>query len=332
MSKAEEKDFSVLTEAQAERDYSLVEGIRKLYVLPLLDELEAAIPSYCSLSEWDKYAALMKMNNELVEECKKAGHCFGDSLPLDFGGAMYGTMYAGRSAAIPQGHPKTAVRYIAGFSSSIEDRCGYNFTDTCFLDGASYYLAPLPFKIAAVALHIQQSILIPHVEACRFAAGIDSQTNPRRIMITGIKSDLGQVIAWDIRIRDTHPENRMLEDIARLLRNYVEEDTAKTINAGRYSITPYAEFAPAGHADHVKEARTRDGRTDALYNFVKFELPTMGYHAPGQAPENNTDLEGISWKRAQRLFEEVHPLFEKYKDSIAFQKSFRQAASVRESR
>ena len=49
-----EKDYSELTDAQKERDLSIIEGIRKLHVKPLADEIRAAVPEWDGLNEWER--------------------------------------------------------------------------------------------------------------------------------------------------------------------------------------------------------------------------------------------------------------------------------------
>ena len=71
------KDFDSLTPAQMSRDSMLVEKVREEYIVPLLDELEKAIPSYSAMDEWERFVALMKLNEDVAP--------VGDFLMLDFG-------------------------------------------------------------------------------------------------------------------------------------------------------------------------------------------------------------------------------------------------------
>jgi len=329
-----EKDYSELTDAQKERDLSIIEGIRKLHVKPLADEIRAAVPEWDGLNEWERYLALMRLNDEVLHRCREAKNSFGDSLSIDFGNyeenprlGMYGAVYSGMSTFVVNGSGDTVIRHIAGFSQRGIDRSALDFMNTLFLNN-DFERLPLPFKIAAVALHIQQSVLISHVDACRFAAGFDEEPNLRRVMISSIEADLGQVIGWNISIRDTYPDRDMLKEIAGLLRNYVSDATS---NGREYIDLRYLQFAE--YDPNIKQTRDLNDDTNTLYDFVTYELPSMGCYPGRMKPSGGRKLTHITWNDAFAIFEQRYPRLQgRYIDGDSFKHSYQQARKNREGR
>ena len=318
------KDFDSLTPAQMSRDSMFVDNIREELVNPLLDELEEAIPGYGAMGDWDRFIALMKLNEDVAP--------VGDFLMLDFGyhpdrGSMRGAVFTGGMPMVLMKVVDGAEVYIPYFQSALNTSDTYLINRTLGAalvedeEGSDPF--PLPFRIAAVALYLRQCIAISEIESCRFAAGIVDNPKLTRWMAKPLEEVGGQRYGWTLTLRDTRPENEMALHIARALRQRTVEDAAyygKDVKALYGVVSLYAEYEPG-----KGQTRSRHETTESLVHFIERFLPAHGYHVG-----RSGDGERISWEQAMEMFKEQYPrLAHKYNSVKSFADSYRNARKAR---
>lgn len=318
------KDFDSLTQAQVSRDYMFVDNVREELINPLLDELEEAIPGYKSMDEWERFIALMKLNEDAAP--------VGDFLMLDFGryadkGNMRGAAFTGGIPMILMTKQDGAEVYIPYFQNALNTTDAYLLSRTLGAvlvePGEDYEPFPLPFRIAAIALYLRQNVLISEIESCRFAAGLTDVPKLSRWIAQPLEAISRQRYGWSLVLRDTRPENEMALHVARALRQKAADETAwlgedaKTL----YGVVPlYAEYEPG-----KKQTRSRHETTESLVDFIERFLPAHGYHV-GRAG----DGEKLTWEQAMEMFKEQYPkLAHKYNSVKSFSDSYRNARKVR---
>ena len=318
------KDFDSLTSAQMSRDSMFVDSVREALINPLLEELEGAIPGYKCMDEWDRFIALMKLNEDVAP--------VGDFLMLDFGhnnekSNMRGAVFTGEMPMILMTKLDGTEVYIPYFQNA------QNTPDANILTkmlGAvlvdpdeDYEPFPLPFRVAAIALYLRQNVIVSEVESCRFAAGLTDMPKLSRWIAQPLESRSMQRYGWSLMLRDTRPENEMALHIARALRQKAADDTAWLGEDAKtfYGVVSlYAEYESG-----KKQTRSRHETTESLVDFIERFLPAHGYHV-GRTGEG----ERLSWEQAMEMFKEQYPkLANKYNSVKSFADSYRNARKAR---
>ena len=289
------EDFATRTEAQSLRDDAFLSATRERFVEPLVSELRAAIPNYEHLGWYERFGALMQMNEEHAPK--------GAALLLDFGTVASGVTEDGVEVAYANKPARGLV--FSGTSSGygIEERDGLKiYTPLLAEDGLgvgpftfrvdetilSDTALPLPFRVAALALYVRQNTFSTLADSCRFAAGQVQLENSRRWYLDPIVSGLGELFGWRVLVRDITPTNPLAQHIAGVMR-----DAAAT---QRYT-RPIADLTP-----RKERRRTRRQSTEAIVWFVDVYLQENGMHVLRSGEGRK-----ISWKRAYDMFREMFP-------------------------
>lgn len=300
------KNYRGITEAQRLRDGAFISMVREKYVTPLVAELEQAIAGYSDMEPYGRFMALMELNEEHAP-------C-GESLLLDFGYVGRGTDERGNLCADASLTSRGLVFSGTRFNYSCEMRNGVPVYSETFrqlfpvgskgdirpiLDSDAYGSLPLAFRVALVALYVRRNVFATNRDACLFAAGIRKTIELRRYFVDGVKTEDGELLGWNVMIRDARPENAFLISLGKMLR-----ESAKA-------------YAEAGNIAEYENAnsRTRRDSTETLIAFIEVSLPARGIHV-GRGGN-------ASWKKAFALFEEEHPGM--YKNPKAFENSYHNA-------
>ena len=322
-----EKGFDQVTDAQRVRDAEYIEVIRRELVAPLLEDLEAAIPNYKAMGEAERFVELMKLNEPHALE--------GFYLPLDFGsidgfGQARGAVFSG-CTNLHAYHEKGGAKiyqplfedYPVGTSGSLISDIGFLISPPDGFGeglGKVYTELPLPYRIAVVALCIKQNVVVSPVKACRFAAGWDETLEPRRWVAHSVQGSTFQRFGWLIAIRDTTPSNDFCKHLGGTLRSIVSRQTESFPGW----IDKDGEHFPLYSADKTNK-RTRRDSTKALMDYFDRYLPEHGLYV-GRSGNG----ERISWKRAYKLFNDLHPNI--YKSDKSFRNAYFNARKAREGR
>lgn len=318
MSKSD-KDFDSLTDSQRARDAALVEHIRGVFIVPLIAELESAIPGYSDMDKADRFAELMKLNEVNAPN--------GAYLMLDFGRLNYerlvSAVYSGDSSShvVYTQHKGGFKTYEPLFRESFGGVPGAIITDIEYLleppDGHdvgfrdAYEHFPLPFKIAVIAQYIRQNVVTTAQNACLFAAGCIDSLETSRFLLRAMEGTSFQRFGWSITLRDTMPENEMGIFLAQSMRR------AAIAESKRFPGWPVGdgEALMPLYANDKGQTRTRHQSTQLLEDFFTRYLPQNGLYV-GRSGKG----ERISMKRAHAIFNEKHPGL--YKSPTSFANSY----------
>ncbi len=311
------KDFSSLSESQKMRDNSILDEIHSEYVAPLIDELCSLIPNYSSMDDRSKFVQLLLLNEEFALN--------GDWLQVDFGymsdmNRAIAAFYSGEQSHYYQEWDGVKA-YIPYYVSA--DEIGVplnplmpfwasipNYTDE---GRKSFDALPICFRIAVIARTIQQNLLVTLRDACRYAAGFDTELTLKRFRVRAYESSEMQRFGWCVDIRDTSPENELMLKIAGDIRLEVKSHEGK-----QYSCSPlYTETDKPR-----KRRRTRHESTEKLIAFVDIVLPGRGYYV-GRKGKG----ERLSWDSAYSMFCEEFPGI--YNSVKSFRDSYYNAKKAR---
>ena len=315
-------DFDRMTESQRMRDAAFLGRMWRRYVVPLAQELEEAVPGYGAMGAYEKFVALMRLNEEHAPD--------GTPLPLDLAVVEGGIDEDGRHVAYANGRASGLVFSGRSDQYEMEDRNGVAVysariaggrpigidrggkVDAASLDDSTL---PLPFRVALLALYVRQNVFVTTADSCRFAAGIVRNPELRRWFIDGIESDQRQLFGWTVHIRDTTPTNELVIYLAQQMRRSAERaERAHRLYSGARSVAELDQGA--------KRRRTRQQSTELLVWFIDEYLPSQGMHV-GRTGSG----EHVSWKRAYEMFDEMHPGL--YKDFRSFSNSYHNAKRAR---
>ena len=325
--------YDELTEPQQVRDSAIVEQIRAAYIEPLLAEINEAIPDYANLDDWGKFLALMRLNEEVALK--------GDCLMLDFGwcsndGRAYAAVYSGDTRPCICNEFEGVKVYTPLYRDSVMGtgeqghlhNIGYLLNSPNmrkeysplhdFYDESVYHGLPLPFRVALLALYLRQNVLVRHMDACRYVAGMDSQIDCKRFMIEEARSERFQNYGWILRIRDTMPSNDMMKALARVMRWSTKSNAELLGPTNVDGSLLYAEYEP-----NKRQRRTHNKSTELLIDFVEREIPSRGFHVGRKGSG-----EPLSWDKAYLMFNELHP--DIYSSTKSFRDSYYNAKKARE--
>ena len=316
------KDYRLLTESQLKRDGAFLDSVVSRFIVPLLNDLANAIPGYFQLSEWERFVALMRMNQAYFDKSN------GNALCLDFGyceeqqKGMRGWVFPHVALFTGDVCSDDAISFHPLFQ---ESQAG--MVDTFEHSGKTvesierlptdFHITfdelPLPYRIAVIALHIRQSIITTREGSCRLAAGWDTQISIHRQYIQPLITEGMQRYGWSVLIRDTIPENKMGEDIVRRIKTWVETDLSlypAYLDTADGNIPTYAEHEP-----DKKQRRANRETTNNLRDFFTRYLPSENLYV-GRSGEGKR----ISQAEAFELFDEMYP--GQYCDCDSFFKSY----------
>lgn len=310
------KDYKHLTESQKQRDLSFLQDVTERYLNPLLVELNEAIPSYSELSEWERFMALMRINQEYFEN--------GNALCLDFGYCeerqiqMRGWVFPHTNLLTPIDYGDGVTVFDPWFQESqvgTIERMVFSGNVQVVLERRPdmYNALPLPYKIAVMALHIRQNVITTRIASCRCAACWDNSLTVYRQLATQIIGANQQRFGWSVFIRDTMPENNMGIDIAKTLKALAEADISLNdayIETKSGDVPTYAEHEP-----DKKQRRANRQTTNNLKDFFTRYLPSQNLYV-GRSGEGTR----ISQSEAFELFDAMYP--NQYCDYDSFFKSY----------
>ena len=298
-------DYDELTEAQRLKDEAFIDVARRKYVTPLVGELEKAIEGYSKMDAYDRFLALMRLNEKHAPK--------GESLLLEFGyvgggvdenGVHYadakletrGLVFSG----IQLGYRCEMQSGVPVYSKAINLKRPFGTDEdiSSILNGGVYSSLPLAFRVALVALYVLQNVFTTNADACRFAAGIKNNVELRRFFVDRIRTEDGELLGWDVLLRDARPENDLMKSLGKMMR-----DSAKS-NVETQRIAEYEDA----------KSRKRRDTTETLIAFIEVVLPSRGMHV-GRG--------GISWKKAFGYFDVEHPGM--YKNPKSFENAYHNA-------
>ena len=297
--------YDELTEAQRLRDEAFINAVRKKYVAPLVAELDAAVDGYSKMIPYDRFLALMRLNEEHAPN--------GESLLLEFGYVGGGVDENG----VPYADASLTTRGLVFSGIQLNYHCEmrngvpvYSKAICCphpigtdgdilsILDGYAYDNLPLAFRVALIALYVRQNVFTTNANACCFAAGIRNDVELRRFFVDRIRTESGELLGWDVMLRDARPENDLMKSLGRMMR----ESANRNIETQRIA-----------ESEKAKSRKRRD-TTETLIAFIDEVLPSRGMRV-GRV--------GISWKKAFQYFEEIHPGM--YKNPKSFENAYHNA-------
>lgn len=312
--KLSELALAKLSAPQLDRDRQFIEVIRKEVVTPLLAELEDAVPGYSSLSDIDKYLALLRLNEEHAPDGERFLVDFGH-LPMvdertsdvyytDTVCAFFSGKKMYQNDCLTTTVRNEAKRYIPIFiqgnsglplSSFINGNLWLNFSSEEFLN--NYYVKLPPcFKVALVAELVRQNVVASRAAACRFAAGFDDSIHATGIDASLLVDSRGQRYGWTVTFRATKPSNDAVIELASWMRNVVDESIK--MNSLASSIPDFdGSYAPLFAVDTPARG-PREGTLDLIW-FIDDYLPSNDRRV-GRGGN-------ISWTDAFLMFDEMFP-------------------------
>lgn len=307
------------TSDQMLRDKAVISFFRETYVDPLQSDLDTLVPGYKTMSDVDKLVALLRLNEEHAPNGSWLLVDFGSLLPYwDTECAFYaGIPLVSDYQEEPDGPRMFKPRYtfkegLGSYRSLLIISDGKVGTALIQPDIIFTEDLPITFKLAVIAHTLMANAFVDLRQACRFVAGIgDDEPTPFRIRAREVETRTGQHFGWSIDIRDTYPSNKLMIDIAKLLRNCNDsgDSTLPSMIATNVGVQPrhaeHEQLLPGQHNSKGKSLSHKRGpreSTRTLLEFVDGYLPSLGYHV-----WRTGDGEKISWDDAFRMFCEKYP-------------------------
>ena len=333
--------YGQLTVVQRKRDEDVIDEIRRNYIEPTLSILEAHYPDYLTMSDHDKFKALMLLNESHAPKGEYLLLDFGDCTACNgndlMGCRMSSAVFTGISWARkdPPSNsecPNTFkpmfrpigynVDHWDGGTGSVAFYLEQHRLDPFYLDEdeleddadfdmldfASDLMTlgqfPIPFRIALIANLIRQSVICTYVAACRFAAGIDDKLELCQYYVNPLITgdSYGEYYGWNIVIREAKPKNDpYMHDISRTLQKAVAEETTYVKQANKLRSKLLGTNYDFFQSRFQSSPRGKYASTRVLEDFLFRLLPSKGLHI-GRKGEGKP----LSWAAAHTLFLEEY--------------------------